>query len=117
MSDAPILAGVNHVDDIESASDFEKKHTPYVVCDRVEGRVTVMVKVGHWVAHPNVPDHFIQWIDIAAGGVSVARFELSAMAVDPVLTCVLDVDAGTPITALENCNLHGLWISDAISAP
>lgn len=117
MSDAPVLSGVNHVDDIESASDFEKKHTPHVTCERADDRVKVTVKVGHWVAHPNVPDHFIQWIDVMAANVAVARFEFSAVAVDPFVTCVLDVDPGTPIAALENCNLHGLWLSETVPAP
>ena len=30
MSDAPILGPINLVTDLETASDFEKKHTPHI---------------------------------------------------------------------------------------
>lgn len=112
MSDAPILAGVNHVIDLDSAGDFEKKHTPHLACVRDGEKVRVTVKVGHGVAHPNLPDHFIEWIAVHAAGAPVARFDLSAVAVDPEVTCVLVVKPGTPIAAMESCNLHGLWFAE-----
>lgn len=116
MSDAPILAGMNRVDDIESATDFEKKHTPYVTAETAADRTIVTVKVGHWVSHPNEPDHFIQWIQVYADDLPIARFDLSPVAVDPTVTCVLNVAPGTKITAVEYCNLHGLWLSAALVA-
>lgn len=116
MSDAPIFGGMNQVADIEAASDFEKKHTPYIECERQGDQLTVRVKVGHYVAHPNQPDHFIQWIDVLAAGAPVARFEGSCVAAEPVVTCVLNVDSGTIIAAVENCNLHGLWTAE-VTAP
>lgn len=116
MSDAPILAGVNTVADFDSASDFEKKHLPYIECTRDGEKVVVSVTVGHWVAHPNQPDHFIEWIDVYAAGAPVARLTASAVAVDPTLTCVLNVESGTELSAMENCNLHGLWLN-TITAP
>lgn len=116
MNDAPVLAGINRVPDIDAASDFEKKHSPYIACERVEDRVQVTVKVGHWVAHPNQPDHFIEWIEVHAAGAPVARFDLSAVAVDPTVTCLLNVDPGTAIAATESCNLHGIWAAET-SAP
>lgn len=112
MNDAPILAGITHVTDLDAAGDYEKKHTPYVECARDGDKVRVTVKVGHWVAHPNLPDHFIEWIAVHAAGAPVARFDLSAVAVDPEVTCVLSVDPGTPIAAMESCNLHGVWLTE-----
>lgn len=112
MSDAPILAGINRIDDFDSAGDFEKKHTPFIDCQREGDRVRVTVKVGHWVSHPNQPDHFIEWIEVHAAGVPVARFDLSAVAVEPVVTCELNVPAGMPIAAMESCNLHGVWVAE-----
>ena len=44
-----------------------------------------------------------------AGDSPIARFDLSPVAVDPDLTVVVRVDAGTVLTAMEHCNLHGLW--------
>lgn len=115
MSDAPILSGINKVDDLASAGDFEKKHTPYIECVRDGERVHVTVKVGHYVAHPNQPDHFIEWIEVHAAGVPVARFDFSAVAVDPSVTCVLNVDSGTALAAMESCNLHGVWVAEAVA--
>lgn len=112
MSDAPILGGVNQVSDLDAAGDFEKKHTPYIECERVDDRVRVTVKVGHYVGHPNVADHFIEWIMVYAAGAPVARFGLSAVAVAPEVTCVLAVEPGTAITAMESCNLHGVWAAE-----
>lgn len=116
MSDAPIFGPVNRVADIEAASDFEKKHTPYIECERQGEQLVVRVKVGHYVTHPNQPDHFIQWIDVHADGAPVARFEGAAVAVEPVVTCVLNVEPGVSIGAVENCNLHGLWGAE-VTAP
>ena len=112
MSDAPILAGINRVSDLDAASDFEKKHLPYVSCERVGDDVRVTVKVGHWVGHPNQPDHFIEWIAVLAAGVPIARFDLSAVAVRPEVTCVLAVDSGAAIEVMESCNLHGVWTTE-----
>lgn len=115
MNDAPVFGGVNRVADIEAASDFEKKHTPFLSCERVDDRVIVDVKVGHWVPHPNMPDHFIQWIDVLADDLPVARFAMSAVAADPSCRCVLNVETGTRISAVENCNLHGLWFAETVA--
>jgi superoxide reductase len=115
MSEAPILAGVTSIPDIDTAGDFEKKHTPFVTCERDESGVRVSVRVGHWVGHPNTPDHFIEWIAIHAGGVPVVRFDLSAVASSPNVSCVLDVDPGTSLTALESCNLHGVWAREFVT--
>jgi len=115
MSDAPILAGVNRVDDLESAGDSEKKHTPHIAAVREGGKVVVTVSVGHYVAHPNQPDHFIEWIEVHAAGAPVARFDFSAVAVDPKVTCVLNVDTGTALAAMESCNLHGVWVAETVA--
>lgn len=115
MSDAPILAGINHVENLDAAGDFEKKHTPFIECVRDGESVKATVIVGHWVSHPNQPDHFIEWIEVHADGAPVMRFDLSAVATDPNVSCVLNVPAGTEITAMESCNLHGLWIAKTVA--
>lgn len=115
MSDAPILAGVNRVNDLDSAGDFEKKHLPYVSCERTGESVRVAVKVGHWVGHPNQPDHFIEWIGVNVSGATIARVDLSAVAVDPEVVLVIHVDPGTAIEVLESCNLHGVWAAETIA--
>ncbi|TLM78817.1 MAG: hypothetical protein FDZ70_03815 [Actinobacteria bacterium] len=115
MTDAPILDPVHEVTDLENADDFTKKHTPVVTLEPAgDGAVRVTVEVGHLVAHPNLPDHFIQWIALYAGGSEVARFELSAVATAPVVSAVLVVDGGTVLRAVASCNLHGLWAGEAV---
>jgi len=109
MSDAPILGPINHVTDLEAVGDFEKKHTPYLVVEKLGDEYLVTVKVGHYVSHPNQPDHFIEWIILYADDAPIVRFDLSAVAVHPSVTAVVAVDAGTTLKAVESCNLHGLW--------
>ena len=109
MSDAIILAGTNHVTDLDAADDFQKKHTPYLRVEQLDGAARVTAHVGHYVPHPNQADHFIQWIEFQVDGAPIARFDLSPMAVNPEVSAIVVLDPGTVLTAVEFCNLHGLW--------
>lgn len=114
MSDAPILDPVNRVTDIDGASDFEKKHSPFVEIERTtDGHVEVRIRVGHWVAHPNQPDHFIQWISLSVGDGTVARVDLSPVVTAPDVSFAIAVAPGTVLRAMASCNLHGLWATEA----
>ena len=77
MSDAPVLGGFHRMEDFETADDFTKKHTPFIDATRDGDTVTVRVAVGHYVAHPNTADHFIDYIELLANHVPIARFDLS----------------------------------------
>lgn len=112
MSDAPILNGVNKVADLAAAGDFEKKHTPHIDLEPVDGGTLVTITVGWDVTHPNGPDHYITWIELLANGGPIARFELSPVATAPTVSVVVNADPGTVLTAIEHCNLHGLWAAD-----
>lgn len=112
MSDAPILAPPSHVTDLEAASDFEKKHTPYLASDISDGKRRISVELGHYFPHPNTPDHYFQWIEVLANGNPIARFDLCPIATDPQVSVYVNLDDGTRVTALAYCNLHGLWISE-----
>ncbi|HSK47829.1 MAG TPA: desulfoferrodoxin family protein [Coriobacteriia bacterium] len=116
MSDAPILGGLNRVADPESAGDFENKHTPNMECTREGDKLRVHVWMGHGVPHPNQPDHFIEWIDVLVNDLPVERFTFGAVVADPDVTCLLNVEPGSKLTAIESCNLHGLWAWD-VTAP
>jgi desulfoferrodoxin-like iron-binding protein len=117
MSDAPILNGLNRVTDMNAASDFENKHTPSIDCTREGDKLRVHINIGHGVPHPNQPDHFIEWYELRVNDVPVERFAFGAVVADPDVTCVLNgIDAGSKITAIESCNLHGLWAWD-VTAP
>lgn len=112
MSDAPVLAPMNHITDLEAAGDFEKKHTPRIGIEENDGKTFVWVRVGHYVPHPNQPDHYIQWIELQAGGNTIARFDLSPVATDPHVRVQVALDPGTVVRAIAYCNLHGLWAAE-----
>jgi len=112
MSDAPVLSGFHRMEDLATADDFTKKHTPFIDASRDGDTVTVSVSVGHYVSHPNTPDHFIDSIEILVNAVPIVRFDLSAVAVDPNVTAVLHLDPDTNLVATASCNLHGVWTSE-----
>jgi superoxide reductase len=76
-----------------------EKHVP--VIENIEGGVKV--KVGS-VAHPMEADHYIEWIEIVAGGKSYRQFLNPGDAPE----AEFKIDAAD-ITAKEYCNLHGYW--------
>jgi desulfoferrodoxin-like iron-binding protein len=113
MNESPILGGVHSVDDINTADDFAKKHVPFVSTSREGDTVTITVEVGHYVAHPNLSDHWIDLIEIAANGAPIATYHFAAGVVAPKVTAVATLDPGTKLTVHERCNLHGLWVAEA----
>mgnify|MGYP003619677436 CR=1 FL=1 len=65
------------------------------------------VKVGS-VAHPMQDDHWIQWVELVADGVSYTRFLKPGDAPEAEF-CV----SGNNVYAREYCNLHGHWKASA----
>ena len=85
---------------IENTVDAAKeKHVP-VVEKTAEG---FKVKVGD-VAHPMEEKHYIEWIEVIAGGKTHRQFLKPGEAAEA--TFCVDADQ---VTAREYCNLHGLW--------
>ena len=110
MSDSPSLQPVTLVPDFDTADDFAKKHTPFIEsCGSDEGATAVCITVGHQVAHPNEPGHFIDWIELLADGVPLARFDLTPVSTAPRVSISVAVPPGTALRALEHCNLHGVF--------
>ncbi len=64
------------------------------------------VKVGS-VAHPMQADHWIQWIELVADGVSYTRF-LNPGDAPEAEFCI----QAKEVCAREYCNLHGHWKSN-----
>ncbi|NLP06530.1 desulfoferrodoxin [Candidatus Fermentibacteria bacterium] len=84
----------------ENTSDGAKeKHVP-VIEKTVEGYT---VKVGS-VAHPMLPEHYIEWIELVADGISYRAFLKPGAAPE----AFFPVKAKS-VYAREYCNLHGLW--------
>jgi len=79
-----------------------EKHVPFII--KEDDKVTV--KVGENTAHPMMQNHYIQWIELLAGGKVYRKF----LKPDDKPEAVFHVKADN-ITAREYCNVHGLWKS------
>ncbi|MBQ9104927.1 MAG: desulfoferrodoxin [Mailhella sp.] len=76
-----------------------EKHVP--VIEKTENGYKVTVGS---VAHPMTEEHWIEWIELIADGVSYKKFLNPGEA--PVAEFCVKADK---VTAREFCNLHGLW--------
>jgi superoxide reductase len=113
MSDTSTIV-YNRVTDFEGADDFTKKHTPYVTSERMGDKVLVTVEVGHEVPHPNQLDHFIMYVELYASMAPIARFDFTPGVSDPKVTIQLSLPPDTQLTAIEQCNLHGVWVYEKV---
>ena len=77
----------------------KEKHVP--VIEKTDGGF--LVKVGS-VAHPMLEEHWIQWIELLADGVSYRKF-LNPGDAPEALFCI----KANAVSAREMCNLHGHW--------
>lgn len=76
-----------------------EKHVP--VKEKVDGGWKVSVGS---VAHPMADDHYIEWIELIADGVSYKQFLKPSDAPEAFFAVSAD-----EVTARGYCNLHGLW--------
>ena len=81
-----------------------EKHVPVY---EVNGS-TVLVKVGE-VAHPMIPEHYIQWIVLQTKN-GVQRRELKPGEKPEAIFALCEGDEAVAVYAY--CNLHGLWQAD-----
>jgi len=78
-----------------------EKHVP--VLERTPDGYKVTV----WgVAHPMEEEHYIEWIEIIAGELSLRKFLKPGN--DPKAVFCIDAD---DVVARAYCNIHGLWRS------
>ena len=113
MNESPILGGMHRVENLDTADDFSKKHVPFIATERDGDTVTITVEVGHYVAHPNLPDHWIDLIEIYAEMAPIATANFAAGVVVPKVVAVAKLDPGAKVMVSARCNLHGLWVADA----
>ena len=86
----------------ENSTDAaQEKHVP--VIEKADNGIRV--KVGS-VAHPMEEKHYIEWIEVIAGGKAYRQFLKPGDA--PEATFSIDA---AEVTAREYCNVHGLWKS------
>jgi desulfoferrodoxin (superoxide reductase-like protein) len=65
------------------------------------------------VAHPNLPDHWIEYIAILANGAPIQTVDFAAGVVAPTVVTKAMLDPGTKVAVYERCNLHGVWMAEA----
>ena len=79
-----------------------EKHVPYIE-KTMSG---ILVKIGQNQDHPMTDEHYIEWIQVIADGVSYRKFLKPGD--KPEAEFSIDADN---ISAREYCNVHGLWKS------
>jgi len=109
-----LFCQVNRPKDMSNMTDLEKKHLPVIsVPDTIKADepFEVTVEVGKLLAHPNENGHFIEFIDLYADDVFLARLDLTAVTTQPTMKVpvVLPHTVKTTLRAFERCNLHGSW--------
>ncbi len=109
-------AAIKKPSDPSALNDSEKKHVPVIVvvkeCGLLPGGgcTDVHVKVGE-VPHVMTAEHYIRCIDLYIDREFISRVWLSPGKCNAAAGWHLRVKAGL-ITAVENCNIHGNWMSE-----
>ncbi len=111
--------GLLRLENRENPTDLEKKHVPAI---EVPVRMIknewfeVKVRVGYETVHPSTPEHWIDEITILVDGVEVAGTDFKVGGVSaPEALFKIRLNKTSTIEAIENCNLHGRWISDPVT--
>ncbi|HDZ20707.1 hypothetical protein LCGC14_0367880 [marine sediment metagenome] len=110
-----LFGGVNKPADAKDLTDLEKKHLP-VLCapDSVKAGACfeVVVEVGKLLAHPNENGHFIEFVELYADDIYLARADLTAVTTCPSVRFNVSLPGAVKqLRAFARCNLHGVWVS------
>jgi len=102
----------------DNPTELEQKHVPAL---EAPGSVKtgewfdVKVNVGFMKEHPSTPRHWINMIKVLVDGKEVgeSRFRTGGVT-GPVALLRVKLDRTSNLEAIENCNLHGTWISEPV---
>jgi len=97
---------------------LEQKHVPGISTPAAvkSGEwFDVRVKVGYMAEHPSTLQHWITFIRLRVDGTDLATMEypMGGM-VDPETVFRIRLEKSAIIEAIENCNIHGTWISEPV---
>ena len=110
-----LFAGVNRPADPRNLTDLERRHLPGIDAPPTVAKGTrfpVTVKVGQMLPHPNDRTHFIEFIELYAGDVFLARADMTAVATEPHVTLVVSLSrAVRELRAVARCNRPGMWLA------
>lgn len=103
----------------KNPTPLEQKHVPGI---QAPAKVTankwfdVKVDVGFMQEHPSTHEHWITMIKLLVDGKEVARTDYRTGGVFPSsASFTIELEKTAKIEAVENCNLHGTWISEAVT--
>lgn len=112
MDETGFFCKINRQDGSRDAA-VEAKHTPMI---KVNGHqkagvpFQAAIDVGGG-KHPNLHEHFIQWIDLYAEWVFLGRSDLSAVTTSPKVNfeVTLHHEGEVTLRSFAKCNMHGVW--------
>ena len=108
-----LFSGVNWIVDPHNPTDLEKKHTPVIEAPSTVKRgecFSVSVEVGQMMPHPNERAHFIEFVDVYADDLFLARLDLTAVNTCPQATLYLSLSGpAKELRSYARCNIHGVW--------
>ncbi len=100
----------------KNPSVLEQKHVPAIEAPKnvYSGDwLDVKVTVGFMKDHPSTPKHLITMIKLLVDGREVARTDFKVGGVSsPFAIFRIKIEKTSTLEAVENCNLHGTWISE-----
>ncbi len=112
-----LLCGINTVKDAANMTEIEKKHLPIIIAPKSVSKgecFEVTVEVGKIAEHPNVPGHYIEFIELYADHTYLARIDLTARMTCPIMkVCASLEHIHGKLRAFAHCNLHGTWEGSA----
>lgn len=107
---------LNRLSKSKSPSLLEQKHVPVVeLPEKIESGswFDVNVKVGFMQEHPSTPGHWITKIKLLVDGKEVAKTKFKKGGISASRAAFrIRLDKDSTLEAVENCNLHGTWISE-----
>jgi superoxide reductase len=110
----------------EAKRDYLDRHTPHVIAPAkaTKGETfQVTVRMGHEYVHPDLPEHYIQSLQLYRGDKLIAATSYmpgSATAgKEPASgfsqsTFSIALDASAKLSAISYCTMHGLWMSEEV---
>jgi len=103
----------------EIESTLMEKHVPVIKTPakvKAGEEFEVVINVGENVPHPNTIEHHIKWIQVFAevegrpyNPVHAATFDFGPTFAEPKVKFRMKLNKTATLTALEYCNLHGVW--------
>lgn len=106
-----LFSRINKAEDPTRLQGLELGHVPQIMAPNsihVGKPFEVEIRVGEKL-HEMLPSHYIDWVDLYADDIFLAKFILTPNFTNPVCKVVLSLNSNATLRAIEHCNLHGLW--------